>query len=236
MKNYCLIFLLSSAPFLMRGQDTTRVKPFHPFTQFISVNPYNIFLFQQRGLTYEFKLGRFGLGLTGGEIYANHKDYSNFFIAGPTENGSLGDYSGYFFVPQVNYYFTLQKYRNHAHLFYLSFKFVYKHMSLDSTNVTRWLPCEEGDGYFDVRKMIDKVNIYGEFIDAGYKFALYHVFLQVELGFGAMQNIHDMIISQENRDSYGFNDTLYPYNPPKKESVYQNLGTINFNLSIGGTF
>jgi hypothetical protein len=220
----------------MRGQEYAGDESFHPWSHFISANPLNILLFQQAGLTYEFKLRHFGFGLTGGEIYANHQEYSNFFIAGPTEEGSLGDYSGYFFVPQINYYFTKQKYRNHAHLFYVSFKFVYKHMSLDSTNVTKWMPADEGDGYYDWRKMIDKVNIYGEFIGVGYKYALYHVFLQVEFGFGAMEDKHTMIISQENPENGSPYPMYYHYNPPERVSAYQNLGSINFNLSIGGTF
>lgn len=60
--------------------------------------------FQQIGLTYEFKPGMMGFGITGGYIYPNKKTYSNYFMAGPTNYGSLGDYNGFFVIPQVNFY------------------------------------------------------------------------------------------------------------------------------------
>ena len=206
----------------MSGQD---------YQHFIAFNPLNIGYFQQIGLTYEYKSGTFGYGVYTGGIYANHQEYSNFFIAGPTENGSLGDYRGFFIEPMVNYYFNKQKYKNHASLFYMSLKVVYKYMYLDSTHVTRWV-IDGGDGYYDWRKMIDKVNIYGGFLDFGYRYALYHVFVDVNFGLGILGNKHNMLISGEHGASLDPNPMTY-YHPAKTLTVSQVLLTINFTLTFG---
>jgi len=76
---------------------------------YISVNPLNILFFQQVGITYEYKPGKLGFGITAGYIYPNKKEYSNWFIAGPVKYGSLGYYSGFFLVPQVNVYLSKPK-------------------------------------------------------------------------------------------------------------------------------
>jgi hypothetical protein len=218
----------------MLGQDTINQKKIHAYQHFLSVNPLNMAYFQQYGATYEYKPRRFGFGIYAGYIYPNHKDYSNFFIAGPTENGSLGDYSGFFLEPMVNFYFTKQKHEHSASLIYLSLKGVYKYMQLDSTHVTRWLQNDIGDGYYDWRKMIDKVNIYGGFLDFGYRYVLYHVFFDVNFGFGILDVTHKMTISGENPTSLDPYPMNY-YHPAKTETVRQTLPTINFTLTFGLT-
>jgi hypothetical protein len=194
---------------------------------FISVNPLNIFFFQQVGVTYEYKPGRAGYGLTAGYIYPNHKEYSNYFIAGPTSVGSLGDYSGYFVVPQVNVYLNKPKYSGDANLLYFALKPVYKYMHIDSTEQTAW---SHPDDYYIYRKMNDKVNIYGGFVDFGYKCYIHHFFFAIELGLGILAVDHNMIISSEWVSSY----PKQYYHPPKEESTNESHLTINFTLTLGG--
>jgi hypothetical protein len=159
MKITTLLILLSAAPIFMSGQswkssdDQPEVKfPRH----YISVNPLNMKLFQQIGISYEYKAGIAGYGITAGYIYPNYKEYNNFFIAGPTEYGSLGDYSGFFIIPQLNLYLTKPKHEKHGGVIYIALKLVYKHMRVDTTRSTAWSHEED---YYHNRKMIDKVNL-----------------------------------------------------------------------------
>jgi hypothetical protein len=194
---------------------------------YISVNPLNILLFQQAGITYEYKPGMLGYGLTAGYIYPNHKEYSNYFIAGPTDAGSLGDYSGFFVVPQVNVYFNKQKYSGNANLIYLALKPVYKYMRIDSTQQTAW---SHPDDYYVYRKMNDNVNIYGGFVDFGYKCYIHHFFFSIEFGLGILAVDHKMTISSERIS----NNPEYYYHPPKEESTNESHLTLNFSLTLGG--
>jgi len=194
---------------------------------YISVNPLNILFFQQVGITYEYKPGMVGYGLTAGYIYPNHKEYSNYFIAGPTNAGSLGDYSGLFVVPQVNVYFNKPKYSGHANLIYLALKPVYKYMHIDSTEQTAW---SHPDDYYVYRKMNDKVNIYGGFVDFGYKCYIHHFFFNIEVGLGILAVDHKMTISSERISYY----QEHYYHPPKEESTNESHLTVNFSLILGG--
>jgi hypothetical protein len=222
-----LLILFISVPFLMFGQNSNELKEVHFPKHYISVNPLNILLFQQAGITYEFKPGVMGYGITTGYIYPNKKEYSNYFIAGPTNYGSLGDYSGFFAVPQVNVYLIKPKHSEHANLVYISLKMVYKYMHIDSTSQTAWY--NEGDFYYLYRKMIDKVNIYGGFIDFGYRYVLHHFFFDVNFGLGSMWVNHKMIISGETVNPA----PMHYFNPPKREELHQNHVTINFTLNLG---
>ena len=235
MKITSLFVLLISVPVLVSGQswkssdDQPEVKfPRH----YIAVNPLNMSLFQQIGVSYEYKAGVLGYGVTGGYIYPNHKDYSNYFIAGPTGYASLGDYSGFFVVPQVNIYLTKPKNEKHAGVIYIAVKMVYKNMRIDSTRSTAWYP--EGDGYYQNRKMIDKVNLYGGFIDFGYRYVLYHFFFDLNFGPGMMSINHKMTIYGEN---IAFSSVpVTPVNPPRYEELHQSPVTINFTINLGVAF
>jgi hypothetical protein len=201
-----------------------------PFPRhFISVNPLNMLVFQQAGITYEFKPGMAGYGLTAGYIYPNNKEYSNYFIAGPTSAGSLGDYSGFFVVPQVNLYFNKPKYPGHASLIYIALKPVYKYMRIDSTQVTAW---SHPDDYYVYRKKNDRVDIYGGFIEFGYKCYIHHFFFDLEFGMGILEVDHNMVVSAEWISS---RNEQY-FHPPKKESTSESHLTINFTLRLGGAF
>jgi len=227
MRITCLLILFISVPFLMFGQNSNELKEVHFPNHYISVNPLNILLFQQAGITYEYKPGVIGYGITVGYIYPNKKEYSNYFIAGPTNYGSLGDYSGCFIVPQVNVYLTKPKNLKHAGLVYISLKMVYKYMHIDSTIHTAWY--NEGDGYYLYRKMIDKVNIYGGFIDFGYRYVLYHFFFDFNFGVGKMWVNHNMIIAGQAVNP----SPIQYFNPPRQEELHQNHVTINFTLNFG---
>lgn len=93
----------------MFGQSTDSSEPTIYPKHYISINPLNISLFQQAGITYEYLPKNIGYEISAGYIYPNYKTYNNFFIAGPTTNGSLGDYSGFYIVPDVNVYIAKQK-------------------------------------------------------------------------------------------------------------------------------
>jgi hypothetical protein len=227
MRINSFLILFISVPFLMFGQKSNELKEVHFPRHYISVNPLNIIFFQQAGITYEYKPGWVGCGITTGYIYPNHKEYSNYFIAGPTNIGSLGDYSGFFVVPQVNLYLLKPKDSDHANLVYFSFKMVYKYMHIDSTSQTAWL--NEGDFYYLYRKMIDKVNIYGGFFDFGYRYVIKHFFFDVNLGVGVMWVNHNMIVSRQ-----GVNPPPWQnFNPPLQEEVHERHVTINFTLNLG---
>ena len=229
MRITILFLSLLTAPLFMFGQiDSTQSKARLP-KHYISVNPLNIFLFQQAGITYEYKSGVMGYEITTGYIYPNHKDYSNYFIAGPTDLGSLGDYSGFFIVPQVNVYLRKPKNPKHGGLVYLSLKMVYKYMQIDSTRSTVW--DNAGDPDYLYRNMIDKVNIFGGFVDFGYRYVLYHFFFDFNFGFGGLRVTHNMIIAKETLDNQQM-----PYNPPLRDKTQEDHLTINFSLNFGGAF
>ena len=233
MKIYLLLLAFMFCSFFMNGQqknDSTAAGHFP--RHYISVNPLNILLFQQAGISYEYKPGVMGYGITTGYIYPNHKTYSNYFIAGPTNYASLGDYSGFFIGPQVNVYLTKPKNIHHSGLIYVSFKMVYKYMHIDSTQTTAWY--SEGDGYYLYQKMTDKVNIYGAFVDFGYKYVYYHFFVDLNFGLGATWINHKMTIYGAHTGMHG--DPIYNFNPPREEELHQNPFTINFTLNIGVAF
>jgi len=230
MKNILIpttLFILYTG--MLVAQDSLQTSPTRFPRHFFSVNPLNILLFQQAGITYEYKPGRLGFGLTAGYIYPNHKEYSNYFIAGPTNAGSLGDYTGYFVVPQVNFYFNNPKKSGYANLVYFSLKPVYKFMQIDSSQLTSW---SHPDDYYVYRKMIDKVNVYGGFVGVGYKCYIHHFFLGLELGFGILAVDHKMAVSAE-WISY---TTQHYLHPPKEESTHESHLTVNFTLALGGAF
>ena len=228
---YILVFLIS-ASLSGFGQKSDKSAAVPVPKHFISVNPLNVLFFQQAGITYEYKPGTIGYGITAGYIYPNYKTYSNYFIAGPTLYGSLGDYSGFFVVPQVNVYLIKPKKENHGSLVYLALKVVYKNMHIDSTKSTAWE--NKGDGYYIYRKMNDNVNIYGAFVDFGYKLVLNHFFLDLNFGVGATWINHDMTVSGEH---LGLSpEPTYYLHPPMHDEVHQNPVTVNFTLNFGAAF
>jgi len=232
MKTIIPIILFLSVPIFLAGQVSDEEIAAHFPKHYISVNPLNILLFQQAGITYEYKPGPIGYGITAGYIYPNHKDYSNYFIAGPTNYGSLGDYSGFFIVPQVNLYLTKPKDLVESGLMYISFKMAYKYMHIDSATPTAWF--NEGDSYYLYRKMIDNVNIFGGFIVFGYRYVFSHFFFDFNIGPGVMWVNHKMVIDWQ---SVGMNPDPRNYiNPPRQEELHQNHVTINFTLNLGAAF
>ena len=194
MKRPLLTTLLLLTVSLSFGQGKQESNDIPVAQHFISVNPLNNLLFQQAGITYEYKTGIVGYGLTAGFIYPNHKEYSNYFIAGPTNLASLGDYSGYFVAPQINLYLNKPKYSGHANLIYFALKPVYKFMHIDSTQKTVW---SHPYDYYVYRKMNDNVNIFGGFIDFGYKYYVHHFFFGIEFGLGILAVYHKMVVSFE---------------------------------------
>ena len=223
-------FLIS--PFHLVAQESFKVCDADIMHHHISVNPLNILLFQQIGATYEYRLGRIGFGITPGYIYPNKKEYSNYFIAGPTNLGSLGWYTGWFVVPQVNLYLSRPHYDGEGSQWYFALKFVYKNMRIDTNTVTVWT--NQGDGYNTRRKMDDRVNIYGFFMDGGYRYFLGHFFFDLNFGLGPMWVNHEQVIYGEA--SGGSYIHIQYINPPREESYHQKTITINFALNLGFAF
>lgn len=228
MRITILLILLISGPLFIYGQKSDVQKEAHMPKHYISVNPLNILLFQQVGITYEYKPGRIGYGITTGYIYPNKQEYSNWFIAGPTNYGSLGYYSGIFIVPQVNVYLTKPKNVKHTGLVYVSLKGVYKYMNIDSTGRYAW-DTHADDYYWVYRKQIDKVNIFGAFADFGFRYIFHHFFLDINLGPGIMFVNHHMIIAGEATGPY----PIHNINPPRREELHEKHVTINFTLNFG---
>jgi hypothetical protein len=223
------IIILCCNPFIILGQKKDTLKINHFPKHFISVNPLNILFFQQVGITYEFKPGVMSFGVTGGYIYPNHKAYSNYFIAGPTNDGSLGDYSGFFLVPQVNVFLIKPKHEKHTNLIYISLKAVYKNMHIDSLSPTAWE--NYGDGYYLYRKMDDRVNVYGGFIGFGFRHVFSKFFIDLNLGIGALAVDHKMIISGECASMVPTH--MHYYNPPLIKEIHDVNKTINFTINFG---
>jgi hypothetical protein len=187
--------------------------------------------FQQIGITYEYKFGKIGIGISPGYIYANNKEYSNWFIAGPITYGSLGYYSGYYMIPHLNIYISKSKIKNSDIQKYVSLKMVYKNLKIDSTQTTVWEYF--GDGNSSYRKMDDNVNIYGGFADFGFRYLKRRLFIESNFGVGLLYTRHDMVI-------YGkgvpYSSHIDDVNPPMRSTKSEFWPTINFSINIGITF
>jgi hypothetical protein len=232
MRNIIFVIGLVTFSSIVYGQEADTSSKTHFYRHFISANPLNIFLFQQAGITYEYKPGTYGFGITAGVINPNNEEYSNWFIAGPVEYGSFGYYSGFFIEPQVNVYLTKQKKAGKAGLVYISLKGIYKYMKIDSVNSYAW-DTHLDDYYWIYRKMVDRVNITGVFADFGYKFVRRHFFFDLNIGPGILYVNHDMVIAGQT----GTNPSpVSNIHPPRKESFKEQHFTINFTLNFGVTF
>jgi hypothetical protein len=232
MRIFVLLVLLVYAPIFIYGQLNNEPIAAHIPKHSIQINPLNILLFQQAGITYEYKPGIMAFAITSGYIYPNRKEYSNYFIAGPTNTGSLGDYSGFFIVPQMNIFLNIPKVLRHEGEGYFAFKMVYKNMYIDSTELTAGH--NEGNGYQTFNKMIDKVKIYGGFIDFGYRYVLKHFFYDFNLGLGPMWVNHEMIISGQAYPK--INSRIHYFNPPRLAEVHEFHMTINLTFNMGIAF
>jgi len=230
MRIFFLAVLLSATVHVFAQDAVSGKEPRLP-KHYISVNPLNMLLFQQIGVSYEFKPGRMGYGLTAGYIYPNKQEYSNYFLAGPTNYGSLGWYSGYFIVPQVNIYFNKPKNPKHTGLLYLAVKGVYKYMSVDSTQKLLWTS-KTDDYYWKYRKQYDRVNLFGAFADFGFRYVLYHFFFEINCGPGVIYLHHHMLVAGESTGPL----PVRTINPPREETLNQFYGTVNFTINIGVAF
>lgn len=227
MKKVIYIFLVFISPVIIYGQssDTSEATSFPK--QYLSINPLNIALFQQVGVTYEYNPKNIGYEISAGFIYPNYQTYNNFFIAGPTGYGSLGDYSGFYVVPNVNVYLSKQKKNTGTGVSYISLQIVYKYMSIDSTRLTEW---EGGDsGYYYL--MNDKCNIFGGFVGLGHKRVFKRFFTDVKVGFGCLSVNHNMMIA--GISEYDCFHCIDHYCPHKPETTKELNPSIHFSFKIG---
>jgi len=228
MKNTAafIILLFISCHVLAQHNNLEKDNPYQK--HYISINPLNMTLFQQLGLSYEYKLSQFGFGISTGYIYPNHKKYSNYFIAGPTNKGSLGDYSGYFIIPQINFYFLQIIEQEKNKFLYLYIKPVYRNITLDSTYATQWI--NHGEANFTFRNMDDDVNIFGGFFGLGYKFLYTKFFFDLNLGIGNLTINHDMKVYKTSTPYAAYYEE---FDPPLEEKIHESNYTINFSFNIG---
>jgi hypothetical protein len=235
MKKLFLFLFLTYSSLNLLGQqpDSTNKQ----LTQhFISFNPFNI-LVKQIGISYEYKPGRFGFGITPGYIYniGDDEGLLRFFIAGFAELGDYGVYKGYFINPQINYY--LKKNSPYQHQTYLSLKMVYKHMHLDSSKAYLWDDQNGGNDYNIYRKQVDRLNIFGAFLLVGDKYIKKHYVRDFYCGIGFLLLFHHLIIDGEYMDTSG-NDLSNTYqkstfNPPQKLLFEQLNPAITFGINFG---
>ncbi len=231
MRTLCIFILVVFGPRLACGQIPDSAGQKHLPHHYFSVNPVNMIFFQQAGLTYEFKPGWLGFGLSAGYIYPNRQEYSNYFIAGPTNYASLGWYHGLYLEPQVNFYVSKPKNGDWGWSFYFALKGVYKYMTVDSTKKLAWYTRDD-DYYWQYRKQEDKVNIYGAFVDFGVKFVTRNFFFDINLGPGELFLNHQMVVSGI---STGPNSVRYNH-PPVHETLKERNATINFSFLVGICF
>lgn len=231
MKIISTILFLILSPLIFFGQKSVDWQEYDFPRHFISVNPLNMLLFQQIGISYEYRANDFGFEITPGYIYPNKQEYSNWFIAGPTNYGSLGYYSGFFVVPQINIYVTKPRNSMHTGLIYLALKGVYKYMKIDSTGRYAW-DTHSDDYYWVYRRQLDKVNIVGGFVDFGFKCYLYHVFFDINIGPGILSVNHNMLVTGEAKGP----SPIHAVNPPRHETLREMHLTVNFSINIGGAF
>jgi hypothetical protein len=232
MRNIRLIILLVSYSTVIHGQDKDSSASYHLPKHYFSINPLNICLAQQAGITYEFMPGMFGFAVGTGYMYRNNTTWSDYFIVGPRNSeGKLGYYSGVYVIPQLNYYFKQTTFENGAKVFYVALRGVYRYMSVDSIGYVPWSYSEDFETY-GCNKMVDRVNIYGAFLNLGMKFVHNHFLLDWSFGVGYLGLVHDMYIS-----SHEISNHIGPvYSPPKHEVYKDQHPAFNVNLSIGGVF
>jgi hypothetical protein len=105
-------------------------------------------------------------------------------------------------------------------------------MHIDTTSVTVWH--NDGDGYGSYRKMFDNVNIYGGFLDVGFRYFLGHFFIDLNFGPGVMWLDHNMTIYAEGYGTSPYN--MHYLTPPVEELYHQRSGAFNFTLNLGAAF
>jgi len=226
---FIIVLFVICLPAFLFGQ-TNEKQAVHYHKNYLSINPLNSIFFQQVGFTYERRIGGVGLGITPGYIYPNNKDYSNWFIAGPVSYGSLGYYSGYFVVPHVNIYLNKAKITKPKGQIFISIKLVYKNLKIDSTKLTVWE--NYGDGYAAYRKMNDQVNIYGGFVEFGFRYVFNHFYMESNFGIGVLSTNHDMLIIGKGTHP----SQIETVNPPIQEKKREITPTINFTMNFGIAF
>jgi len=233
MRTILISFLFVVSSSCLYGQKKDSTYKHAVSKHYFSINPLNVLFIQQAGITYEFKPGMFGFGLTGGYIYPNRQEYSNYFIAGPTDYSSLGYYSGSFIEPQLNFYFIKKEREGKAKFLYIAIKAIYKYMTVDSSERIVWYTQGgSSNGNSTNKKMDDKLNIYGAFIDFGFKLVGQFFFFDLNIGPGIIHLNHNMITYGV---SYGQSPIFY-VNQPQQEVLVETHVTLNFAMNVGISF
>ena len=228
---YTLIIIIYSSFIYGQNSDTTSKQHFPQ--HYISINPLNFLLFQQEGLTYEYKTNRLGYAISTGYFFANKLNYSRFFITGTTERGPYEFYSGFYATPQINLYFSKPMNNKKATLCYISLKGVYKGLKVDSTEYHIWTH-GSGDASYFYRKQVDRCRIAGAFLDFGVKCVKNHFVFDFNIGYGILSSFHRMVVAGEGyRIIYS---NISNVNPPRHEWFKEDHRTLNISFNFGYAF
>jgi hypothetical protein len=233
MKKTIFIICVAFLPVYIFGQKSDSLPAKHFPRHYISINPINSALLDQVGIGYEYKPGILGFGLAAGYKYASQRNYSRFFIAASANRGAYEYYSGFYIIPQVNFYFYKPRRPDKGALLYFSLKGIYKYLQVDSTNYHIW-DNSGGDSYYFYRKQLDKVNITGVFGNLGIKAVIRHFFFDINIGPGIIKRDHNMLVAGEGHDIYRTN--MGNVNPPRKGHFSDHYFTVNISINVGADF
>lgn len=224
MKNIALVVGLFSMYTPLSGQNLDSLSKNKNYRNYISVNIPGC-LFQQPGITYEYRTKTFGFGFTAGYIYpANHGGTS--ILLGDWGPGTLGYARGLFMNPQFNYYFP-KRWQNYSPSFYLGIKPIFKYAFTDST-VDINLYRISKDDFMHVRQQ-DNYYSYGAMLMLGFKTRINHFFFEIFSGLGWKQNIHESYVVAKG--------TNHPHKcAPYNSEIIHNILAMQFGYSFGVVF
>lgn len=215
------------------GQSTDSISKNKAPKHIITINPLNAFVFQQAGLTYEFKAKRLGIGISTGYFYPNKLNISRFFIAGTNEQGAYEFYSGVYATPQLKFYVINPETRDDEIFCYITLKGVYKSLKVDSNAYHIW-DTGSGDDSFYYRKQIDKCKITGAFLGFGFTRVINHFVFDFNFGAGYLGSVHNLIIAGE-----GCNITVDSFTnvkPSRQETYRERHFTTSLSVGLGYAF
>jgi hypothetical protein len=233
IRSFIFVLGITLWPVFLYGQrpDSTAKKhlPYHYF----SINPLKCGLFQQAGISYGYRPGRFGFEVAAGYIYPSGFNAGRFFIARTSNYGALEFYKGFFLDPQFNFYLWKPKDAVKATICYLSVKGVYKYMFMDSTHYYIWDHETGGDDYWLFAKQVDRLNIMGGFVMFGVKHIDKHFYVDFNIGPGMLALNHNLVVAGEGHD---MRDDISNVRPPRRVTFNQYVFTMTMSLSFGVAF
>ncbi|PKP05401.1 MAG: hypothetical protein CVU11_00410 [Bacteroidetes bacterium HGW-Bacteroidetes-6] len=220
MKFFVLVvsmFLVGSASAQQSDSAKNASMPHH----FFSVNPVNSLILQQAGINYEYAGRKWGAGVDLGFVYPNELNYSRIFMAATNGYGAFESYSGYYFIPRVNFSLRTKYFSRRINRQYLLLKGVSKKLVCDSTKYLVWYN-EEGADLATYRKQKDEATILGAFLCFGSRNTFRHFFMEYSFGVGWLNISQKMAVANE----------LYTGTPLSGYPYEDNLERDHFAVSL----